>query len=785
MTDINETTFIDLCNGSDSPLARKIIIPEIQRDYAQGRKNADITRIRQRFLKSICDGLQNNENGVFLDFIYGDIDEATKAFYPLDGQQRLTTLFLLHLYAALKDGIDEEQYKFLNNFSYEIRPSSKNFCRELVSKFKVIKLEKGNIENQIIEQVWFHYEWKNDPTINSMLVMLDAIHSDFYNFDNLWEKLVTKKMIKFNFLELQSNNLTDDLYIKMNSRGKPLTRYEHFKSELIGEVKKIDLGKADELGQKFDVDWTNYFWSKKDRDDLIDDYFLNYFKYFCDVLTYEEGHTPENRKGIKDNKDTDIYNEFYLIETFFNHNDKERLIKNLDLLERYFNCFLEYDRESQTSVFKKYLATESDGEKARVFDIDKDIDLFKSCLKSYVNLNKNGEEVRGFTFKKFILLYAFIQYLTNKKDIYESDFQQRIRIINNLINQSENEMSDSELRRNALPSILIQTKSIITCGRIMSLEEIKNENTNISFVTEKGPSVNNFNDLQLKEEKKKLDWKLKENDDSKLKLLNKLEDHNLLRGQIDIIGLENIELFKVFLDLFIENNYAKIAKAMLTFGDYSRNNSRRWWRRVIGTGNGDSWREVFRKHDIDSSDSDFWNTQNILISFLSRFNQKDSVSYINELELIMNEYTSKCKADKEYDWRYYFINYNNFITDLGKYAFNHKTEDGKHDHYSIQNLTTKTKYTTNSYQSYLYLCDKGHVFKEARGEFLKYDDKYIDCDQYGFHLKVTPKTDAKILASINIPQINGIDKVDRIEVFKEYIKDFLQNQVDIVVGDNN
>lgn len=49
-------TFADIFEvGSDneSVAIRKIVIPIIQRDYAQGRKDPGIERIRERFLESL------------------------------------------------------------------------------------------------------------------------------------------------------------------------------------------------------------------------------------------------------------------------------------------------------------------------------------------------------------------------------------------------------------------------------------------------------------------------------------------------------------------------------------------------------------------------------------------------------------------------------------------------------------------------------------------------------------------------------------------------------------
>lgn len=50
----------------------KIVIPMIQRDYAQGRINPEVTRVRNRFLESLYKAV--TEKPITLDFIYGDID---------------------------------------------------------------------------------------------------------------------------------------------------------------------------------------------------------------------------------------------------------------------------------------------------------------------------------------------------------------------------------------------------------------------------------------------------------------------------------------------------------------------------------------------------------------------------------------------------------------------------------------------------------------------------------------------------------------------------------------
>ena len=92
-----------------------VVIPMVQRDYAQGRTTDDVNRIRNRFLETIKSYLVQPEEEcevMKMDFIFGEKEqvwsrtEANKLesiiVTPLDGQQRLTTLYLLHWYAAKK-----------------------------------------------------------------------------------------------------------------------------------------------------------------------------------------------------------------------------------------------------------------------------------------------------------------------------------------------------------------------------------------------------------------------------------------------------------------------------------------------------------------------------------------------------------------------------------------------------------------------------------------------------------------------------------------------------------
>ena len=181
--DIFETTIED---GDTSVQLNKIVIPLIQRDYAQGRIDKDINRVRSRFLQALYRAVTGEP--ITLDFVYGDIDEEG-TMTPLDGQQRLTTLFLLHWYAAKKEKISDDKYAFLSRFSYETRYSARYFCAELV---KFMPSFETTLSADIKNQAWFTFDWKDDPTISSMLVMLDAIDERFKDVPDIWEQLENK-----------------------------------------------------------------------------------------------------------------------------------------------------------------------------------------------------------------------------------------------------------------------------------------------------------------------------------------------------------------------------------------------------------------------------------------------------------------------------------------------------------------------------------------------------------------------------------------------------------------
>ena len=143
--------------------------------------------VREEFLDALHRALKRPVDDpklpLNLDFIYGSVEgeEATR-FLPLDGQQRLTTLFLLHWYLAWQDGCWKEFSELLcpnenSRFSYYVRPSSIEFYNALV-KFQPDGSPDSleSLSKLLTNQPWYFRYWRFDPTIQSSLIMLDAIH---------------------------------------------------------------------------------------------------------------------------------------------------------------------------------------------------------------------------------------------------------------------------------------------------------------------------------------------------------------------------------------------------------------------------------------------------------------------------------------------------------------------------------------------------------------------------------------------------------------------------------
>ncbi|MBR6250171.1 MAG: DUF262 domain-containing protein [Bacteroidales bacterium] len=243
-----ELTFPSLLNKYD-----RILVPMIQRDYAQGRTDKKAQEVRTNILNDIFD-----KESVHFDLIFGSCEKRNEndgekfCFVPVDGQQRLTTLFLLFLYAKKVKGLWNDLN--LSKFNYDTRRAAADFCKKVATE--EWNVSNGKVSDSIKDSVWFMNYWENDPTVAGMLNMLDDIHEKakvkvFPDLDN----------VTFYFFDLESNGLNENLYLKMNSRGKPLTAFENLKASIEKELPEGEFAKN--WKYNMDRDWTNAFWNSE------------------------------------------------------------------------------------------------------------------------------------------------------------------------------------------------------------------------------------------------------------------------------------------------------------------------------------------------------------------------------------------------------------------------------------------------------------------------------------------------------------------------------------------
>lgn len=697
-----------------------IEIPIIQRDYAQGRPST--YEVRNTFVSTLLEHLISGDN-IDLDFIYGSLKEDdVSIFVPLDGQQRLTTLFLLHWYLAHKE---DERGSFLSifekeeksRFSYETRTSSREFCDALVSHgLGFEELINDSIGETIKDTSWFYQSWEDDPTIQSMLTMLDEIHTQFKDTDNLYKKLLqtSNPVITFQFLNLDAFKLTDDLYIKMNARGKQLTPFENFKAKFEQYIKALPFVGAKQYSLKFesatknvaideyfsfkiDTDWANLFWKyKNENTKVFDEQLMNLVKVMATNYVASQNNLAPSLKKLA-SKDSQTFKEYQtlgcLVPDFI-----LSLIDTLDILK------------NGNETIQNYLPDD--------YYIDEDA-LFNKVIAN------------NLTYIERIRFYALYQYLLRNGN--DGGLNEWIRIIFNLTENSiYNELEEYTVAVNSVDRLLQHSKSILQY---------------FSTSTER---ITGFLDLQVQEERIKACLLLK--DATWYTKINELEKHEYFKGQISfLLNFSGIEAYfsqnnncnwdakgnKQFFDSITSYNEKALSifdngglikfsdflfeRALLTKGDYtlsSKSNSTF----LVNTSRDISWKRLLRDDNFGKRS---------LVKLLLDDPNFDVSKIEGSLSTIISSSTVT-------DWRRHFIVIPAVIRYLGSSKFFRKRLDtdiqllkrerlsGPHaEYYSYSLYQEELNSNKNNFSPFSSIS-----YNEVSGDFypwirLSYDDRYI------------------------------------------------------------
>lgn len=526
---------------------RKIEIPIIQRDYAQGRIGKE--HLRERFLGKMFDVLCGKGGTMTLDFVYGTIENG--ALYPLDGQQRLTTLWLLHWYIALNSDNLSANKDIFNRFTYETRISSREFCNHLCSIDSNDFKNKGmGIVEYVRNQTWFYHRYAQDPTVQGMLRTLggtkiedskgndikDGLEEIFgkdTDFQKCWNQLISEECpIVFVYKEMKDENLplSDDLYVKMNARGKQLTDFENFKADLLDFAPNPDNPHIKLLGPDIaslmDNAWTDVFWNVAKQKEVYQVDAI-YFKFIRDYLFAK--FIADSSLSVSELQEDKFYQDVYK-DT---NSDKE--YTGFNLYKGVVNADAIQDLKQFFSLWQRSGLT--DEELRPLWKGENDFYL----IPHYTN-PKDDYSVSKITQVGRVVSYAVCRYFEVNEQFDEKHFKDWMCFVWNVAENSN-----------------IATEEAMI-GAIRLMKELSVQSGDIlTFLASESPIASRFAERQILEERFKARLMLGENSNLWREKIREAEGNIFLKGNISCLLRKDSKEYVGDLSMF-DQKYRSICK---------------------------------------------------------------------------------------------------------------------------------------------------------------------------------------------------------------------------------
>lgn len=637
-------TFWSLLTATDElghPVVRHLQVPIIQRDYAQGRPDAQATAVRTGLLAALREAL-THEQPLTLDFVYGELDPARR-FVPLDGQQRLTTLFLLHWYLALRADrlYDTDVQAVLGKFSYETRSSARDFCRRLVSSALPSWQENPSLSASLCDQAWYQPAWAYDPTVASMLVVLDALHDEAFGAEASWFARLTDPghpLVGFYWLEMQRVGLSDDLYLKMNARGKPLTDFENWKAQF--DLLLQAHGQSGEFGQKADNDWTDFFWQHRRYGvAVVDECFSRYLQYFTRMLAYRR---PELRADaqLKELTAAGALPFAWFARVYDQPESVALLFGSLDFLAHVQKTH----PKGLSGLLSELFTKKSEPERVRLFG-NTQVDLFGQLLRDPTTAHDPAALLQ-----EQVLLFGLLTYgATVATDAFDlSHARNLLRVLRNLLErtrQQEDTVIKSDLRARDLPAFADACTALATAssGHSADVYERLVGNVSLPGLRERG----------VAHERQKASLLLQAPELAAP--VHELENQDVLRGDLHNLLLDaNAGQLPAFAAAVRDVwgpplSQSLIIRAWLTIGDYRRTQGRETGGgKKYYFGNEREWLLIL-VNDLEGSQP------NLLPEFLQAYTAAPGSTPAAKLSRLI---TTWLREQEQRDtWRYYFVKY--------------------------------------------------------------------------------------------------------------------------------
>lgn len=601
-----------------------IYVPEFQRNYLQGDDSSESIKYkRNRLLDDIFDCIKSQSKSLDLGFIYGRVEQSYKGklFYPYDGQQRLTTLYFLYLLIYFKFKIYDEIDSIKKKLSYQTRISTNRFIESFLSWILDSK-EKDNVYNDfwnkdgkdlkgfIMSQDWFMMtEWNYDVSIINMLSIIVEISGRIK--ENLGDKNEIVNFIdkdennpfQFDFIYVDDISKSDDLYIKINARGKALSPFENLKSD-------IDEYWNNEDKTKLDAEWTEYVWNQLDVNDKNKEKsFDNSFYNLLSNIFYLQYLVGLGQNNINDKILIEIENKYKKGIV-----DKEWITPKLccDSPYQMISSFL----DAMTGSFKSIKDKQIESVNRKIFG-----------LGDYQNNNGQNKIERADLFEIFVYYYS-VSKLFRKNDMEFTDKRNllnEIEIVTNRIIENQRPYLDS-------PTNLVKALKSV---KVLIDSSIKSHGVYRFFLSIDNDTKESIRNGLMKEqvEEEILKAKLIDKDSRYVALFNKGYSELKNKGQLGFIFYlvkNNKSLSKIGIEDVSYESFEKTLNQIISIQNF-----------IIGEFT--NYELLLRAILAKAKGSFFWERRNNLLSFPLLNNDRDM-----SLHTFLNCYSSSNPKDVEY-----------------------------------------------------------------------------------------------------------------------------------------
>ena len=275
----------------------KIVIPDLQRDYCWGTVIAKDNKksLAYNFTSELINEAKNQLK--YQEFSYGIIYtyEYPETFlYLCDGQQRLTTLYLIiGVLNCYQNNPELTEILQLKNgqprLKYEVRNSTDYFIKDLVNL--TFNQQKINDLEDTSKTTWYRDIYKDDPSIMSIVNALRDIHK-LINIDN-YEQITTFLLDKVGFVYInleakeegtkqtysKIREYGEKMYEIVNTCGDPMEVNEHQKSVLLSKIPKEN---QKEWTAKWEI-WQDFFWVHRGTQLSADEGFNEFLSWIAKI----------------------------------------------------------------------------------------------------------------------------------------------------------------------------------------------------------------------------------------------------------------------------------------------------------------------------------------------------------------------------------------------------------------------------------------------------------------------------------------------------------------------